>query len=175
MIVQTFWLFLPAGVANMAPVIFKWVPLLDYPMDGGRKWRGKRILGNHKTWRGFSLGIIAATGTVALQQLFADTFINISPFDYSTVNVWALGFALGFGAMAGDAVESFVKRRQNIAPGKPWVPWDQIDWIVGAVLMVLFAVNLTLGVAVLAVVMFGLLHPLINLLGYELAIKKNKF
>lgn len=159
----------------MAPVIFKWIPLLDYPMDAKKKWRGKRILGDHKTWRGFCIGIIAAIATVALQQLFAETFEAIAPLDYRTVNVWALGFVLGFGAMAGDAVESFVKRRQNIAPGKPWVPWDQIDWIIGAVLFVLLAVRLPFSAALTAIILFGLLHPLVNFVGYKLKIKQNTF
>lgn len=159
----------------MAPVIFKWIPLLEYPMDGGRTWRGKRILGDNKTWRGFSVGILAAIGVVALQQLFAEQFFSIAPLDYTQVNPWALGFALGFGAMGGDALESFLKRQRNIKPGEAWVPWDQIDWITGAVLMSLFAVALPIEAAIVAIVVFGALHPVINLIGYWLKIKKNKF
>jgi CDP-2,3-bis-(O-geranylgeranyl)-sn-glycerol synthase len=40
----------------------------------------------------------------------------------------------GIGAMSGDAVKSFFKRRVGIAAGRPWVPADQLDFIVGAML-----------------------------------------
>jgi CDP-2,3-bis-(O-geranylgeranyl)-sn-glycerol synthase len=38
--------------------------------------------------------------------------------------------------MAGDSVKSFVKRRIGIAPGKPWIPWDQLDFVLGALALV---------------------------------------
>lgn len=172
LILETFWLYLPAGIANMAPVLVKTVPILDYPMDGGKKWGGKRILGEHKTWRGFAAGVLFAIGAVALQQLFAGTFEAIAPLDYTTVNVWALGFALGFGAMGGDALKSVFKRRRNMKPGTSWIPFDQIDWIVGAVVMSLLVVVLPLEVAITAIILFGLLHPLINIIGYKMGLKR---
>jgi CDP-2,3-bis-(O-geranylgeranyl)-sn-glycerol synthase len=47
----------------------------------------------------------------------------------------SLGFLLGLGAMAGDAAKSFFKRRLGIAPGHPWIPFDQIDFQIGALLL----------------------------------------
>lgn len=38
-LLQTFWLFLPAGFANMAPVLFKWFPFFGYPVDFGIQLR----------------------------------------------------------------------------------------------------------------------------------------
>jgi CDP-2,3-bis-(O-geranylgeranyl)-sn-glycerol synthase len=29
-----------------------------------------------------------------------------------------------------------VKRRVGIAPGKPWIPWDQLDFVLGALSLV---------------------------------------
>jgi hypothetical protein len=31
-----------------------------------------------------------------------------------------------------DSVKSFVKRRVGIAPGAPWIPFDQLDFVIGA-------------------------------------------
>jgi CDP-2,3-bis-(O-geranylgeranyl)-sn-glycerol synthase len=38
--------------------------------------------------------------------------------------------------MSGDALKSLVKRRVGIAPGAPWIPWDQLDFALGALVLV---------------------------------------
>jgi CDP-2,3-bis-(O-geranylgeranyl)-sn-glycerol synthase len=38
--------------------------------------------------------------------------------------------------MGGDAAKSLVKRRLGIAPGKRWIPWDQVDFVLGALILV---------------------------------------
>jgi CDP-2,3-bis-(O-geranylgeranyl)-sn-glycerol synthase len=45
------------------------------------------------------------------------------------------GLRFGFGAMAGDAAKSFFKRRLAIEPGRPWIPFDQLDFAIGALLL----------------------------------------
>lgn len=45
---------------------------------------------------------------------------------------------MGFGALAGDAIESFFKRQSGIAAGNSWFPFDQTDYIVGGLAMSLF-------------------------------------
>ncbi len=47
-----------------------------------------------------------------------------------------LGPAFGIGAMGGDSAKSFVKRRMGIAPGAPWIPIDQLDFVAGALLII---------------------------------------
>jgi CDP-2,3-bis-(O-geranylgeranyl)-sn-glycerol synthase len=41
-------------------------------------------------------------------------------------------FSLCFGALLGDIVESFFKRRIGRDRGQDWIPFDQLDFIVGA-------------------------------------------
>src|ERR1700739_3392699 len=68
----TLWFFLPAGAANVTPIFMAQVRQLkqfDAPMDLGKTFRGKRIFGSHKTWRGLIAGIIFGTLTLELQQL----------------------------------------------------------------------------------------------------------
>src|SRR4051812_27852644 len=43
-----------------------------------------------------------------------------------------LGAWIGLGALSGDLVKSFAKRRRGILPGQAWIPFDQIDWLLGA-------------------------------------------
>jgi CDP-2,3-bis-(O-geranylgeranyl)-sn-glycerol synthase len=175
LIIQTFWFLLPAGIANMSPVIFKWVPLLNYPVDSNKKFRGKPMLGKNKTYRGLLVGTVMAILTVYIQGKLYPQMIDFSIIDYSQINIILLGFLLGFGALAGDMVESFFKRQVNIKPGKSWVPFDQIDWIVGSIIFASMYINVPLKFIITSIILFGVLHPLVNLTGYFLRIKKNKF
>jgi CDP-2,3-bis-(O-geranylgeranyl)-sn-glycerol synthase len=174
LILGVFWLFLPAGLANMSPVLFKWLPFLDIPVDFNKKYKGKRIFGDHKTWRGLVVGILVAILIVYIQKQLAPT-IDFALIDYTTVNIALLGFLLGGGALAGDLVESFIKRQVGIKPGKQWSPWDQLDWIIGAIILTSIIVPLTAKEIIIAIILFGLLHPLMNILGYTLKIQKNRF
>ncbi len=38
--------------------------------------------------------------------------------------------------MGGDRVKSFVKRRIGIPPGDPWIPADQLDDVIGVLILV---------------------------------------
>ena len=174
-IISIFWLLLPAGIANMSPVLFKWLPVLAKPVDFNKKFKKKPIFGRNKTWRGLVCGTLVAILIVYVQKLLYPYMKAYSFVDYSGTNFVLLGFLLGFGALAGDLVESFLKRQRNTPPGKSWPPWDQIDWIIGALLLVSFFVPLSAEMIVIALLLFGILHPMINLLGYVLKIKKNKF
>lgn len=42
---------------------------------------------------------------------------------------------MGFAALAGDMVESAVKRRKHLPPGARWMPWDGIDYVLAALLL----------------------------------------
>jgi len=174
-IISVFWLFLPAGIANMSPVLFKWLPILKTPVDFNKKFRKKPVFGKNKTWRGLFCGTLVAILIVYLQKLLYPYMQSYSLVDYTAINVFLLGFLLGFGALLGDLIESFVKRQRNTAPGKSWPPWDQLDWIIGALILVSFLVPLTVSEISIALILFGLLHPLMNVIGYALRIKKNRF
>lgn len=169
------WFFLPAGIANMAPVLVARLPVLNRPIDAGRKFRGRAILGPHKTWRGLVFGVAAACILVYFQMLCYPRPNGQTLVNYESVNILWLGFLLGLGALGGDILKSFFKRRLNIPSGRPWVPFDQIDWILGAAILSQFVVRLSLGELLTAVIFFGLLHPIVNLVGYFIGLKPNKF
>lgn len=133
LVAQSLWLFLPAYLANMAPVFVGG----GKPIDGGKSWKdGRRILGDGKTWRGILLGPVVSTALVATVLLFART---LPPFRDWGVSEWGglpwvllFAYALGLGALTGDAVESFFKRRIGKDRGEAWVGFDQLDFVVGA-------------------------------------------
>jgi CDP-2,3-bis-(O-geranylgeranyl)-sn-glycerol synthase len=169
-----FYFFLPAGVANMAPVLVKKVNFLNVPVDFGLKLGGKRFFGAHKTYRGFLFGILVAMFIVYLQKIVYG-FYQFGFFNYNSVNIFLLGFLLGFGALFGDLIKSFFKRRAGIKSGRSWFPFDQVDWVIGAFLFVVLCYSIPLNYFLAALILFLMLHPLTNYIGYLLKIKENKF
>lgn len=159
--------FLPAGLANMTPPLANKIPWLNRwtaPMDFGKTWHGRRLLGDHKTWRGLVSGtIVGGISAIIISQLNANTVVTISPF--------FAGILLGFGALAGDAMKSFFKRRRGAAPGKPWFPFDQIDYIIGALVLILPFVPLPFWVILTIFVAYFSLHLITAYLGYLLKLK----
>jgi CDP-2,3-bis-(O-geranylgeranyl)-sn-glycerol synthase len=136
---QVAYFFLPAYLANMAPVVvvgrFAW---LAGPMDGGRSWRGVRLLGDHKTWRGLLVGVVVGIATFAAQRAAYGMGLlhPLALVDYTALHPLWPGFLLGLGAGVGDAVKSFFKRRVGIRPGASWLGFDQLDFMAGAYLFV---------------------------------------
>ncbi|MBA3724160.1 MAG: CDP-archaeol synthase [Candidatus Levybacteria bacterium] len=173
-----FWFFGPAGLANVLAFgsgKAKMLRQFSYPVDCYLKFRGKRILGSHKTVRGFVVGTIAAILAVNLQIFLYQNLAwmrAVLPIDYNVVNPIILGFLLGFGALAGDAIKSFFKRQAGIQPGVSWVPFDQIDFILGGIIFSWFYLQLTLVQYMLILFMWIIIHPLISFLGYVLKLKR---
>jgi len=177
MVVLAYLYFMLPGIfANMMPVLMKkhWM-WLARPVDFNLKWfDGKNLLGDHKTWRGLVSGTVVSIIIVAIQKwlLQFETFEKISIFPYDQYSVWLTGFLIGFGALFGDMVKSFIKRRVGIEPGKKFIPWDQIDAAVGAIALV--SIIWPVGwIRSLALIIFTfVLHILVRNVGYYLKINK---
>lgn len=172
------WFFLPAGLANMVPILVAKMPGLkafDAPIDGGATFRGKRIFGAHKTWRGLITGMLAATFILWLQQLAAAHIAAIATLtaqvNYAELPLWIVGPLFGFGALAGDAIESFFKRQKGVPPGKSWFPFDQIDYIIGGALAVLPFVRLYFWQYIVLLVIWLLVHLVASYIGYRTKFK----
>jgi CDP-2,3-bis-(O-geranylgeranyl)-sn-glycerol synthase len=137
-----------------------------------RYWKGwnrpisRRWLGEHKTVIGFGMGVLAAIMVTFIQSRVAWPGALVA-YDH-----WAvLGLRFGVGAKAGDSVKSLVKRRLAIAPGEPWIPWDQLDFVLGALAVVWgqAALSWTDLAAILLLTVAG--HVLVNHLGYWTGIR----
>jgi CDP-2,3-bis-(O-geranylgeranyl)-sn-glycerol synthase len=190
-ILRALWLFLPAYVANMAPVfVAKLVPGWKAPIDGGRVGKdGQRILGPGKTWRGLAGGALAG-GLVALGvAALAPHWGIMAGLDYGVgavgqARVFLFGVAVGLMALVGDFGKSYFKRRRRIERGGSWFPFDQLDFVVFGLLgMALAAPLLPAGWAMhrlldswvtlaTLLVLTPLLHLLVNRVGYWLGLKE---
>lgn len=180
-IIELLYLMLPGIFANMAPVFAaKWniLNVLAKPIDANRKWLdGKPILGKHKTYRGFIIGIFIAIVIAYIQFRLYDLFVfkSLSIIPYGQYNPFLLGFLIGFGVLLGDSVKSFFKRRINIKPGHPFFPFDQIDSVVGALLFVsiIYIPSFKLVVSLLALSLVT--HLLVRTIGYYTGFNKERW
>jgi CDP-2,3-bis-(O-geranylgeranyl)-sn-glycerol synthase len=97
------------------------------PIDFGRSWRGKRILGDGKTWRGLLIGVLAGILLGLLWFYLSKSSplneVYYGVFDFRITDPF-FGFYLGFGALFGDLVKSFFKRQLGKARGSPW--WGSV-------------------------------------------------
>lgn len=172
------WFFLPAAIANVTPIFAAHIGALkkfDTPIDFGKSYRGKRIFGDHKTIRGFVVGIICATLTLWLQQLgvmhsswLADWTSQV---DYTTLYVAVLGPLFGFGALAGDAIESFFKRQRGIKPGDGWFPFDQTDYIIGGAIATMPFIQLSVAQYGYLIIIWLVIHVISTIIGFKLGLK----
>ena len=98
-------------VANGAPAVFALLRgSRSPPLDGGRVLPdGSPLLGPSKTWSGLAASL-ALTPLVAL-ALGLD---------------WQMGLAVALGAMAGDLLASFAKRRLGLGSGVSAPVLDQV-------------------------------------------------
>lgn len=174
------WVYFAAAIGNMTPILVaksSWKPLRDWtsPIDFGKTFRGKRIFGEHKTWRGLVTGMIMSTIVLGVQQ----SVFRHSPWlqdalgglDFGNLPTLIVGPLLGLGALGGDAIKSFFKRQRDTSPGESWFPFDQIDLPLGALVATWIFIHPTIIQAVIAVLL-GLTAQLVSsYVGYLLHLK----
>ena len=135
--------FAAAGVLHVLWMASPISAHLASPLDGGRRFRGRRVFGDNKTWRGFAVMVPACAVAFlafsvlrpALPSWLAQGVWNLPVPGYFALGLWA-----GLGFMAGELPNSFVKRQLGVAPGAaPARGWqrpffacaDRIDSILG--------------------------------------------
>ncbi len=131
------WYILPAYFANATPVILGG----GKPLDLGLKWMdGERIFGDHKTFRGLLAGLLVGTIIGAMQGR-----------DF-------IGFFQSLGALLGDLMSSFLKRRLKRKPGQ-WTPvLDEEGFLVFALIISNLIEPLTLKTFLLLLVITPIIH-----------------
>lgn len=150
------YIILPIYCANGAPVLFGG----GWPIDAGKSLSdGQRILGDHKTLRGFASGLMAGIVVGAFESVF------LSP------GLILIAILASLGALLGDLAGAFLKRRFKVKPGGPLPGLDQLDFVIGAILLVSTVSNLTLGTVLILILVTPPIHFLTNLGAYVLGLK----
>ena len=172
--VTTLYFILPAYFSNGGGLVFGG----GLPVDFGKSdSKGNRWIGDGVTWRGLIGGTIIGIITGAVQGYFGPQIIaEFGDYIITTIitNVpegILIGFLLGFGALLGDAIGSFLKRRLGIGRGKPAPFLDQLDFLIVALILVSFVVKLNWLFVVIATVMTLAIHLIANTGAYLLGMK----
>jgi CDP-2,3-bis-(O-geranylgeranyl)-sn-glycerol synthase len=107
--------------------------------------------------------------------------VDVEPVALSRIALF--GALVGGAALVGDAVKSYFKRRRGKEGGAPWVPFDQLDFVVFGLAAAFAAsplladgwvVEALLGdwlVIATIVVLTPALHFIVNVIGYWLKLK----
>ncbi len=171
-IVIAFWAMLPAYIPNNVAVLAGG----GRPIDGGREWNGKRILGDGKSWRGTAAGTVAGIVLAAILTAIAGDVSDVLGLEVPAFTPLA-AIGLAGGAMLGDILASFVKRRTGRDRGAMFPGVDQLDFVVVSLpLTALLATEwflevFTLGVILVVVVLTPILHVTTNMIAYKLGLK----
>ncbi len=170
-VIQALYFFLPAYAANVAPVVSG--TLFSYPIDAFCSFRGVRVFGENKTWGGLLGGVLLGTLVFFIQQVLyvIPFFHDLSLFDYSIMPT-TLGFFMAFGALLGDLVKSFVKRRLGRTPGSSWFLFDQIDYVLGAFVFIIPFYMPSAALFLILLLLAPVFHYAANYLAFTLGLKK---
>ena len=149
----------PSYVANAAPLVFGG----GRTLDGGRKLSdGQPIFGSHKTIRGVLAGVIAGS-LVGLGESLLDSRLFVG------------GFMIALGAVLGDLLGAFLKRRLRVEPGRAFPILDQLDFILGSILLGYSFFPIPWISIVLVVVVTPPIHLATNYGAHLLGIKETKW
>jgi hypothetical protein len=176
------WVFLPllGSFLAHAPVLrLDLFPALKKPVDGGAVIRGRRVLGENKTWRGLlvmSGGVLMATLVLSRWPWYWARL----PHEIRAAGPLAFGALLGTGAVLAELPGSFVKRQLDIAPGaqRPSLAgrlislWDQGDFVFGAWVALSPIWLMSAGQALVSFLVVSALHLAISTIGYALGIRR---
>ena len=176
-LLQSFWFFLPAYVANPAAVLSGG----GAPIDGGRVLGdGNRLFGDGKTWRGLGGGIFAGVLVGVVQSgiaLAVGPELSWGSFPSGLLPI----LILPTGALLGDLLGSYVKRRAGRPKGAKAPGLDWYDFYLGAfVLLVVADYGFFLDYYVRGDAIYGflfvtvitpVLHRAVNMLGFRLGKK----
>ena len=152
------YIIAPIYCTNGAPVLFGGGRAVDF---GRTMPDGERIFGDHKTLRGLLSGLIVGT----LVGIF-ESFLSAS-------NVTVMAALASAGALLGDLGGAFLKRRMRIKPGQSLPGVDQLDFVLGAVLVVSLVHTLSPGTLLILFCVTPPIHLLANIGAYKLGLKSN--
>ncbi|MGI0053541.1 MAG: CDP-archaeol synthase [Thermoplasmata archaeon] len=179
---RVLWVLFPAYLANAAATFPKG---RGPPLDFGRSWPSdrRRLLGSSKTVSGFLAGSFAFLWVGLIQQYLtsiAPPSLAIMPaFGPSLPGALPVLLLLSVGALTGDALGSFLKRRRGVPPGGRSLVLDPLFFVLvpvglGIVLFPGLFVPTFLSVeAILATLVFTVgLHGAFNWVGHRVGLKK---
>ena len=173
---------LPAAIAQGLCIKYDWLGRLRRPLDFGKSFRGKRIFGDHKTWRGLIINVVFCLLGAVIQawlQVKGSLPSWLYLLDYEN-HAFLVGILLGLGMTAGELPNSFLKRRFEIPPGEsreglPGVVffiYDQVDLTIGIWVFLYFLIKPSVWLVLWSLLVTLVLHLSVSIVGYLLGMRK---
>lgn len=109
------------GIFHMLVVSLKFGDRWAIPLDAGLRFRGRRIFGDHKTWRGLFVIIAATIGFSGVQAFLDRSFAGLAELNLTrdlSYSWWEIGLIWGLAYALPELPNSFVKRQIEIRPGQ---------------------------------------------------------
>jgi CDP-2,3-bis-(O-geranylgeranyl)-sn-glycerol synthase len=171
LLAQAFWLIGPAYAANAFP------PLVGgrMPIDLGKTFRGRRLLGDGKTIEGAIAGIIFGLFYGAIQILVQPHIpLAIDGKTLSLITITpSIVILIAVGALAGDSIGSFIKRRLDIPRGGSLLLLDQLGFLLVSLILASLVVKIDPYIVLTLIILTPLIHWIANLIGfYVMKVKK---
>ena len=171
-----------AAIAQGLCIKYDWLSRLRRPLDLGRAYKGKRIFGDHKTWRGLTINVLfCSLGAIIQAWLQGKEVLPQWLFllDYKS-HAFTVGVLIGLGMTVGELPNSFLKRRFEIPPGKSregplgiaFFIYDQVDLTIGIWVFLFFLIRPSLWLVLWSLLLTLALHLAVSSVGYLLGMRK---
>lgn len=150
-------LFAANGAPILARTLFR--GYFARPIDAGRCLvDGRRILGDAKTWRGLIAALLISC-TLALALGFE----------------LRIGVIIACGAMAGDTLSSFIKRRLGMPASAQALLLDQVPESLIPALLVMPLLSLSLEQILVLVILFFICEKVFSKLLFKIGIRQHPY
>jgi CDP-diglyceride synthetase len=177
------WVFVPvlgAPIAHAPVLTFDLFKGLKRPLDLGATFRGRRLFGDNKTWRGalfMTGGVVAAAALLSLWPWYWHHL----PDGIQDAGPWLYGVLLGLGVVLGELPNSFLKRRLDIAAGSQRRDplgvalslFDQADFVLLTWVLLLPLWTMSVPQAAIVFAIVAAVHMVINLIGYAVGARSS--
>jgi hypothetical protein len=171
-----------AAIAQGLCIKYDWLSRLRRPLDLGRAYKGIRIFGDHKTWRGLTINVLFCSLGAIIQAWLQGKGVLpqwLFLLDYES-HALTVGVLIGLGMTVGELPNSFLKRRFEIPPGKSregplgiaFFIYDQVDLTIGIWVFLFFLIRPSLWLVLWSLLLTLALHLAVSSVGYLLGMRK---
>lgn len=171
-----------AAILHMFVVKKNWWNKLLFPLDHYKTFKGKRIFGDHKTYRGVFVMVLFSIFFTYLYEFILTKYSNLQIYnllDFTKYSFYFYGVLFGLGYILGELPNSFYKRQKNVIPGKTNTIImrliDLSDSVIVILLLLVVFSNFTWFYFLIGVFFYSAIHLIINYLLFLIGWRKEPF